>query len=69
MSFRVTNELSEAIENFYKDKFYPSPDNELRQIKFKSRSQFLEFICRAICRMDSGGWYLFSNIYNPFRRS
>lgn len=62
---RVSIELDEKLNFLWKNRLYPSIDDNKKQVPFKSKNEYVEFILRATNNMSPKVWYIFSNIWNP----
>jgi hypothetical protein len=63
--FRTTKKVKSVLTDIWKTRSYPSPSNHNIHINFRSESEYLEFLVRALNQASPQFWYLFMHMLNP----
>jgi hypothetical protein len=62
---RITSSVKKRLKEVWKTRKYPDPKDPKKSLSFKSESEYLEFVIRALNKAGKGSWYTFSHILNP----
>lgn len=65
MLLRMTKQTKSRLDEVWKNRAFPNPNNPKELIRFKSRQEFMEFCVGCIVNMGDLFWSWFANILNP----
>lgn len=65
LDIRINQELGDRINVHWRERLRPSPDDNQKQIHFKSKVEYIEFVLRNTSNMGNKWWFLFANMFNP----